>query len=277
MVVYGAAQLGQICPDDETQACQWFEIGETFQQLRIKFSKVQAEGKKERVKKDCDGFPDTSNILLIMKTGASEAWNKIPTHLSTNLRCKEDFLIFSDMAQIIDDVPVHDSLNSVLPELSGHHPDFELYRRQQSCPIDQATCNKEENYAEEGWALDKYKNIHMAEKSYAIRPDFDWYLFVDADSYVVWPTMVEWLKRIDAHRKIYAGSRAMLGDLPFAHGGSGYLVSKALMENMFGVRTSVANVYDLQATQICCGDALFSHAVQNETGVEVINVVSLSL
>ena len=277
MVVYGAAQLGQICPDDETQACQWFEIGETFQQLRIKFSKVQAEGKKERVKKDCDGFPDTSNILLIMKTGASEAWNKIPTHLNTNLRCKEDFLIFSDMAQIIDNVPVHDSLNSVLPELSGHHPDFELYRRQQSCPIDQATCNKEENFAEEGWALDKYKNIHMAEKAYAIRPGFDWYLFVDADSYVIWPTIAEWLNRIDAHGKIYTGSRAMLGDLPFAHGGSGYLVSNGLMKDMFGVRASVANGYDLQATQICCGDALFSHAVQNETGVEVTNVVSPSL
>lgn len=45
----------------------------------------------------CNGFPDTSNILLVMKTGATEAFDKLPTHLLTTMRCLKDFLIFSDM------------------------------------------------------------------------------------------------------------------------------------------------------------------------------------
>src|SRR5687767_6546220 len=38
----------------------------------------------------CKNFPDTSNILLVMKTGASEAYSKIPTQAITMLRCLPD-------------------------------------------------------------------------------------------------------------------------------------------------------------------------------------------
>ena len=49
----------------------------------------------------CDNFPDTSGVLLVMKTGASEAYDRIPTQLMTTLRCLPDFLLFSDMDQKI--------------------------------------------------------------------------------------------------------------------------------------------------------------------------------
>jgi hypothetical protein len=124
--------------------------------------------------------------------------------------------------------------------------------------------------------LDKYKNIHMAEMAYARRPGHDWYLYVDADTYVVWSTLVEWLSRIDPTEKIYMGSVAMLGGFPFAHGGSGYLVSRGTMGAMFDGKENVANRFDQNATGICCGDALFSMALKEETGVSVKNVVSLS-
>lgn len=45
----------------------------------------------------CDGFPDTSNITLVMKTGATEAYSKIPTQLLTSLQCIPDVLMFSDI------------------------------------------------------------------------------------------------------------------------------------------------------------------------------------
>ena len=47
----------------------------------------------------CANFPDTEGILLVMKTGATEAFDRIPTHLLTTLRCLPDFLIFSDMVR----------------------------------------------------------------------------------------------------------------------------------------------------------------------------------
>lgn len=45
----------------------------------------------------CAGFPDTDGILLVMKTGATEAFEKMPTQLLTSLQCLPDFLLFSDL------------------------------------------------------------------------------------------------------------------------------------------------------------------------------------
>lgn len=45
----------------------------------------------------CTNFPNTDNILLVMKTGATEAFDKVPTQLLTAMQCLPDFLIFSDM------------------------------------------------------------------------------------------------------------------------------------------------------------------------------------
>lgn len=224
---------------------------------------------------DCAHFPDTSNILLIMKTGASEAYARIPTQLVTTLKCLPDFLIFSDMEQKVAGYKIHDSLQTVIGEVKFKNKDFDLYHRQQTCAVDQENCNKDTDSASAGWALDKYKNIHMAEKAFHMRPDFDWYLFVDADTYVVWSTMVEWLKKLDASNPMYFGSVAMLGDLPFGHGGSGYVVSKTAMHEFFEGKTNVANRWDQRTTRTCCGDAMFSEAIREETGIVVNNTVSL--
>lgn len=47
----------------------------------------------------CASFPNTDGILLVMKTGATEAFDKVPTHLLTTLQCLPDFLLFSDMVR----------------------------------------------------------------------------------------------------------------------------------------------------------------------------------
>lgn len=225
---------------------------------------------------DCEHFPDTSNILLIMKTGASESYSKVPTQLLTNLRCLKDYLMFSDMEQTVAGAKIQDSLDTVLPEAMAGNKDFDLYHRQRGCAIDQETCNKNTNddTAGQGWALDKYKNIHMAEKTYAQRPDYEWYLFVDADTYVLWSTLVGWLKELNPQDKHYLGSVALLGGFPFAHGGSGYLVSQGMMRDFLQDKSNVANKFDVSTKDTCCGDYMFSFALKNETGVDVKNVVS---
>lgn len=47
----------------------------------------------------CDGFPNMDGIQLVMKTGATEAFDKVPTQLLTNLQCVPDFLLFSDLVR----------------------------------------------------------------------------------------------------------------------------------------------------------------------------------
>jgi hypothetical protein len=223
----------------------------------------------------CEGFPDTSKVLLVMKTGASEAFARVPTQLMTMMRCLPDFLIFSDMDQDIGGQRILDSLDTVLAEAREGNADFDLYRRQQSCLVDQDTCNKLGDPAREGWNLDKYKFLHVTEKAYRMRPDYDWYLFTDADTYVLWPNMVQWLKQLDASKELYLGSVTMIHNFVFAHGGSGYLVSKAAMEAFVGKHPGVANEYDVQAKKECCGDYIFARALKDKTDVGVQNMVRL--
>lgn len=49
----------------------------------------------------CSRFPDTDDVLLVMKTGASEAYDKLPAHLLTSLPCLADLLLFSDLVRLL--------------------------------------------------------------------------------------------------------------------------------------------------------------------------------
>lgn len=224
-------------------------------------------------KPGCEDFPDMSNIFVVLKTGASESYNRIPTQLMTNLKCVPNYEIWSDMEQTIAGQKIFDSLTDVLPEVKAHD-DFEIYHHQAKCPIDQEHCNKDYDTASKGWSLDKYKNIHIAESNWANHSQYDWYFYIDADTYVSWPTLVEWFKRLNPAKPSYFGAVALLGDFPFGHGGSGYAVSHAAMKKMFDGKGKVANKYDAKASTTCCGDYLFAFAIKEEAELDVQNMVS---
>ncbi|KAL7798237.1 glycosyltransferase family 31 protein [Trichoderma ceciliae] len=235
-------------------------------------SALKSSGRpKSTSEPDCAQFPDTSKILLVMKTGASEAFSKIPTQVLTNLKCLPEFLIFSDMEQEIAGYKIHDSLDRVLNSVKANNGDFDIYFRQRQCAVDQENCNKHVNVAKEGWDLDKYKNVHIAEKAFEMRPNYDWYLFVDADTYVVWPTIVHWLDKLDHTERMYFGSVAMLDNFPFGHGGSGYVVSNAAMHDFLEGKDNVANRWDEATKGQCCGDVMFAKALKETTGIGVNN------
>lgn len=223
----------------------------------------------------CDGFPDISGILLVMKTGATESFDKLPTQLITILRCLPDFLLFSDLDQHIAGYHVRDSLETVLSTAKDDNADFDLYRQQKDCVIDQDMCATTVEGAQgAGWNLDKYKNIHMAEKAHRLRPGYDWYFFVDADTYVSWRNLVHMLRKLDPTRPRYLGSPTFIGGYPFAHGGSGYIVSSAAMMEFAGQNPGIANKYDGKVKDVCCGDYMFAVSLKDTIGITVENLVS---
>lgn len=225
----------------------------------------------------CDGFPDISGILLVMKTGATEAYDRLPVQIMTVLKCLPDFLLFSDLDQHIGGYHVRDSLETVLSEAKEDNSDFDLYRAQKECAVNQDDCSKILGGADSaGWNLDKYKNIHMAEKAYRLRPDYDWYVFVDADTYVSWPNMVYALKKLDPAKERYLGVPTMIGDRMFAHGGSGYVVSRGAMKEFVGKHPGIANKYDVSIRNNCCGDFVFALALFDSLGILVEGFVSES-
>lgn len=124
-------------------------------------------------------------MVIAVKTGATEAMARIPMLLVTFLSCaKDDVLFFSDMEQDTGGVHVHDALVDVVDEAKKVNDDFDLYELQKKLTEygkDISSLPK----AEAAWALDKYKNIHIAQKAWELRPNRTWYFFIDADTYIV--------------------------------------------------------------------------------------------
>jgi hypothetical protein len=172
-----------------------------------------------------------------MKTGATEALEKVPVHLQTTFRCTPHYVIFSDLDEEIDGVQVHDVLRSVDGNVKRDIEDFSLYNRLQEygrrglVPTDN---RQDDNGAfgmpnNPGWKLDKWKFLPMIDESLRARPDAKWYVFMEADTHIVWPNLMAWLSRLDPDQPHYLGTETQIADVLFAHGGSGFIVSHAAM------------------------------------------------
>jgi hypothetical protein len=87
-------------------------------------------------------------------------------------------------------------LKNVDQKIRETHANFKIYRdihRYQATGQD-ITELKEEKKKSDGsgeGGLDKYKFIHMVEQTFFARPSGRWYVFLETDSYVVWPNLIQ--------------------------------------------------------------------------------------
>lgn len=206
----------------------------------------------------CASYPQDASVVIVVKTGATEAFDKLPTILMTYLSCvpHENLLIFSDMASSIGPYKIHDSLDHVVLETTQGNKDFDLYRQQKELKkLGQHMGMLPSKQNNKAWNLDKYKNIHTAQKAWDLAPDRDWYVYIDADTYITWPNFFAWLEKLNPKKKLYVGSEVRAGTQWFAHGGSGYMLSKPAMKLLVGDdRAQVAADFDKGALSACCGD-----------------------
>lgn len=78
---------------------------------------------------DCPTFPGLDRVVITVKTGATEALDRVPILLATSLRCAPNVYVFSDMEEDIDDIHIYDALDTISDKVK-EHPDFNLYRKQ---------------------------------------------------------------------------------------------------------------------------------------------------
>ena len=200
---------------------------------------------------------------MSVKTGATEAAEKIPSLMQTSLRCAKHVLLFSDLEQDIESYHIHDALNSVAASIISNNPDFKFYRKlkalwQEKGDISALKRAKsaEDSSKSAAWTLDKYKFFHVMEKSWEMKPDMDWYILIDADSYIFWSNMLVWLQTMDPSKKSYFGSEVNIGGHRFAHGGSGIVMSGAAVKELVVNNRGVAEKWDgmIREREMCCGD-----------------------
>jgi hypothetical protein len=189
----------------------------------------------------CHSLPGTKETLFILRTGATEIADRLPAHISTSLRCFPNHIVFSDFEERFQDENVLDALDFVDPQIIANNQGFELYRRLQRdgraglAPSElsgsEAQALSDSGHAEiPGWKLDKWKFVPMVNRTLYEFPDMDWYVFMEADSFILWSTLQLYLSKMDPTKPHYLGVDTYIGDdPPFAHGGAGFIVSRPAM------------------------------------------------
>lgn len=217
---------------------------------------------------------DAREVVVAIKTGATEAFHKVPIQLMTFLQLVDDPMIFSDMEQEIGAYHVFDALDQVYNSTKEGNEDFDIYRLQQTLKHDGIGVQKTllGTKPDAAWKLDKYKNIHIAKKVYQMRPNSQWYIFIDADTHLVVPSLLGWLRQLNPAEPLYMGAVWLHGETQFAQGGSGYVLSSRLMEELFDKDPSVQHRFDEKAKDICCGDVNLALAIYENNITEVLGV-----
>lgn len=191
----------------------------------------------------CAELPGANDTVVIMKTGATELEAKLPVHFETTFQCYPHLLIFSDHEEDYGGYHIIDALEHVTNDVKVSNPDFGLYRRlkkegrgglkpeELSGPQVKLSngWGKPDN---PGWKLDKWKFLPIVNRTLFEYPGKDWYIFVETDTYIFWSTALAWLRTLNPTDQHYMGSQMQIGEVVFAHGGSGFIVSQAAMRKV---------------------------------------------
>ena len=214
-------------------------------------------------------LPGGEDVVIVVKTGATEAFKALPIHLSTTLTHTPDFLLFSDHEQQIGQYHIQDSLDEMSEDIMKGNKDFDLYREQKTF----MALGQSPEFLElkGGWDLDKYKNIHMLAKTWQQRPNAKWYVFIDADSYLVLSNLFRYLDNLDHNKRLYMGSGAVVNDVVFAHGGTGYAISQGAVKHVMEQQPTMAHDIEKMASENCCGDYVIAE-VMKKHGIDISNV-----
>ncbi|PYH93408.1 hypothetical protein BO71DRAFT_484596 [Aspergillus ellipticus CBS 707.79] len=203
---------------------------------------------------ECPDLPGMEDVLVVMKTGVTESLDKVPIHFKTTLRCVPNYIIFSDFEEEIEGVKIHDALRTMDSVVKDTVADFDLYNRlreQGRAGLDNSDFADEANSNigkpnNPGWKLDKWKFLPMVQQALLHKDNAKWYVFMEADTYISWPTLLQWLAHFDPREPHYIGTETQIADVIFAHGGSGFVVSNPAMQlatNEYATRTIELNEY----------------------------------
>jgi Fringe-like len=204
-----------------------------------------------------DYAPGSDKLFLMIKTGATVLWQRLPIHLSTTLTRVPKFALYSDAPGSIAGYEVIDILANVTEESKGKQ-EFTQYRRQKWLHDKARVIDYTSLKTNDGWQLDKFKNVPMLDHAYRTSPDSDWFFFMDADTHVVIDNLMDLVKDLDPNQPHYIGSVAGSGHYAFCHGGSGVLLSRAALEKSVGMN-DWAHIMEQRTFDECCGDLMVGY------------------
>lgn len=199
----------------------------------------------------------------------TEALEKLPVQFETILKCVPNHVIFSDYAERIQGHQVHDVLNKVSETLKASVLEFELYEHvkregrgglNSSQHLGSGPNGSPENTA---WKLDRFKFLPMVERALRHQPEAKWLVFVEADTYMMWPNLLSCLSKFDATQDLYIGKQMLIGDVLFAHGGSGFVLSSSAARKVTKHWKSHIISYDKYTAESWAGDMVLGKILKD--------------
>ena len=221
----------------------------------------------EQPESRCNPLAIPKDTVVIVKTGANEIYDKLPTQLLTALHCydDEDLLFFSDLDQQLGPYTIHDALANVSDSIKSSDPRFEYYHTLQEYHAQgQDISALRQKTGDAAWNLDKYKFLHMLEKTWHLRPNRKWYVYIEADTYLVQSNLRLWLERLDSTKPLYLGSPTYVNGEAFSHGGSGFVLSGTALSAFAEGDEGVAARYDESMQNERFGDYVLMKALRDK-------------
>ncbi|KAK8133355.1 hypothetical protein PG984_005367 [Apiospora sp. TS-2023a] len=224
----------------------------------------------------CPQSPLLDEILVVLRTGATEAHEKLPIQFQTVLTCIPNLVIYSDFEEDIAGHHLHDVLDEVDEEIRRSNPDFELYNKLRANGRDglgdyQTLFGSGGGGAMDnpGWKLDKWKFLPMVDRALRHRPQAKWFVFVEGDTYLVWQNMLEWLSRFDPEKPHYLGKQVYIGDVFFGHGGSGFVLSNPAMQQVSQRWTENKAEIEAYTAEQWAGDMVLGKVIK-DVGIDML-------
>ncbi|KAI0401182.1 hypothetical protein F4802DRAFT_581566 [Xylaria palmicola] len=229
----------------------------------------------------CASVAGLEDVFVIVRTGSNEVQQKLPPLLNTSLPCFKHYGIWSDMEEEFAGHHIANALDEVDSTLLDHHADFEYYRYLQEHGKKMVSSEEVASWADApntgfgrdtpAWKLDKWKFLPVASKAYRQHPTSKWYIFIECDTYVFWPSLLAWLSNINASRAYYIGRQMNIADLVFAYGGAGIIISNPAMERLVERHAANLETYDKLTINQWAGDFILSR-VMSDADVELSTV-----
>ncbi|KAF2658925.1 glycosyltransferase family 31 protein, partial [Lophiostoma macrostomum CBS 122681] len=221
----------------------------------------------------CAHFSSAKNVFVVIKTGATEIHKKLPIHFKTTLRCIPHFAIYSDMNETINNYKVHDILESISPETKTESDDFTLYHRLHDSKVQSSEKlggSWNEDDKKKAWALDKWKFLPIMAEAYETRPEAAWFVFLETDTAILWSNLFLWLQQLDArkHEPLYLGGQTWAGDVMFAHGGSGWIMTNSAVQRVADKWRKEQEALEKMTMSEWAGDKLLSMVLKS-VGVDL--------
>ncbi|KAH6877690.1 hypothetical protein BKA58DRAFT_375734 [Alternaria rosae] len=114
-----------------------------------------------------------------------------------------------------------------------------------------------------GWKFDKCKFLPMIDKALRQMPQAKWIVFVELDAYLMWTKLLDYLSQFDAEASHYIGKQMYIGDMLFAHGGSGFVLSAPAMRKVIHHWKSHLKDLDQYTIEQWAGDMVLGKALKD--------------